>query len=63
VIYKDKLQTYKKKLVGIIRRHFGQQATKETKLRLRSITDESALKFGSAAWVMKDSDEQTPEAS
>jgi hypothetical protein len=60
VIDEDKLQTYNK-LSGVIRRHFGQQATKETKLRIHSITDKAALKFGSEAWVLKESDEQTLE--
>jgi hypothetical protein len=57
VIYDDKLQIYNK-LSGVIRRHFGQQATTETKLRIHSITDKAALKFGSEAWVLKESDEK-----
>jgi hypothetical protein len=44
-------------------RQFRQQATKGTKLRIHSITGKAALKFGSEAWVLKESDEQTLEAS
>ena len=61
-IKESKLQTYNK-LSGVIRRQFGQQATKETKLKIHSITGTAALKFGSKAWVPKESDEQTLEAS
>jgi len=38
---------------GAIRRHFGKQMNKETKLRIRNITAKAALKFGSEAWVLK----------
>ena len=36
-----------------IRRHFGKQMNKETKLRIHNITAKAALKFGSEAWVLK----------
>jgi len=42
----DKLQTYNK-LNGTIRRHFGKEMNKETKLRIHNITAKAALKFGS----------------
>ena len=45
----DKLQTYNK-INGAIRRHFGKQMNKETKLRIHIITAKAALKFGSEAW-------------
>ena len=48
----DKLQTYNK-INGTIRRHFGKQMNKETKLRIHNITAKAALKFGSEAWVLK----------
>ena len=48
----DKLQTYNK-INGVIRRHFGKQMNKETKLRIHNITAKAALKFGSEAWVLK----------
>jgi hypothetical protein len=38
----DKLQAYNK-LHGIIGRHFGKQVTKETKLRIHSITQKSTV--------------------
>ena len=44
----DKLQTYNK-INGAIRRHFGKQINKETKLRIHNITAKAALKFGSEA--------------
>jgi len=47
-----KFQTYNE-INGIIRRHFGKQMNKETKLRIRNITTKAALKFGSEAWVLK----------
>ena len=40
----DKLQTYNK-INGAIRRHFGKQMNKETKLRIHNITAKAALKF------------------
>jgi hypothetical protein len=40
-------------LLGTIRRHFGKQLTKKTKLRLHNITAKAALIFGSEAWVLK----------
>ena len=48
----DKLQTHNK-INGAIRRHFGKQMNKETKLRIHNITVKAALKFGSEAWVLK----------
>jgi hypothetical protein len=45
--HKDKLQTCNKK--GDIRRHFGKQMNKETKLRIHNITAKAASKFGSKA--------------
>ena len=47
----DKLQTYNK-INGAIRRHFGKQMNKETKLRIHNITARAALKFRSEAWVL-----------
>jgi len=44
----DKLQTYNK-INGVIRRHFGKQMNKETKLRTHNISATAALKFGSEA--------------
>jgi hypothetical protein len=58
----DKIQTYNK-INGVIRRHFGKQMTKETKLRMHNITAKAALKVGSEAWVLKKRDEQRPEAA
>jgi hypothetical protein len=59
---KDKTQTYNK-TNGVIRRHFGKQLTKETKLRIHKITAKAALKCGSEAWVLKKRDEQRLEAA
>jgi hypothetical protein len=53
----DKLQTYNK-INGAVRRHFGKQMSKETKLRTHNITAKAALKFGSDAWVLKKREEQ-----
>jgi len=58
----DKLQTYNK-INGVIRRHFGKQMTKETKLRIHNMTAKAALKFGSEVWVLKKRDEQRLEAA
>jgi predicted SPOUT superfamily RNA methylase MTH1 len=44
----DKIQTYNKSN-GVIRRHFGKQMTKETKLRIHNITAKAALTFGNEA--------------
>jgi len=44
----EKLQTYNK-INGAIRRHFGKQMNKETKVRIHNITAKAALKFGSEA--------------
>ena len=35
------------KINGAIRRHFGKQINKETKLRIHNITAKATLKFGS----------------
>ena len=58
----DKLQTYNK-INGAIRRHFGKQMNKETKLRIHNITAKAALKFGSEAWVLKKREEQHLETA
>jgi len=46
-----------------MRRHFGRQMTKETKLRLHNITAKAALKFGSEVWVLKKRNKQSLEAT
>ena len=51
------------KINGPIRRHFGKQMNKETKLRIYNITAKAALKFGSEAWVLKKREEQRLEAA
>jgi len=51
------------KINGDIRRHFGKQTNKETKLRIHNITAKAALKFGSEAWVLKKREEQRLEAA
>ena len=53
----DKLQTYNK-IKRAIRRHFGKQMNKETKLGIHNITAKAALKFGSEAWVLRKRQEQ-----
>ena len=58
----DKLQTYNK-INGAIRRYFGKQMNKETKLIIHNITAKAALKFGSEAWVLKKREEQRLEAA
>ena len=58
----DKLQTYKK-INGDIRRNFGKQMNKETKLRIHNITAKATLKFGSEAWVPKKREEQRLETA
>ena len=50
-------------LMGAIRRHFGKQINKETKLIIHNITAKVALKFGSEAWVLKKREEQRLEAA
>jgi len=47
-----KLQTYYK-INGAIRRRFGKQMNKETKLRIHNITAKAGLKFGSEVEVLK----------
>jgi len=51
------------KINGVIRRHFGKQMNKETKLRIHNITAKAALKFGCEAWVLKKREEQRLEAA
>ena len=46
-----------------MRRHFGKQINKETKLRIHNITAKAALKFGSEGWVLKKREEQRLEAA
>jgi len=46
-----------------IRRHFGKQMNKETKLRIHNITAKAALKFGSEGWVLRKREEQRLEAA
>ena len=58
----DKLQTYNK-IHGAIRRNFGKQMNKETKLRIHNITAKAALKFGSEVWVLKKREEQRLEVA
>jgi len=58
----DKLQTYNK-INGAMRRHFGKQMNKETKLRIHNITAKAVLKFGSEAWALKEREEQRLEAA
>ena len=58
----DKLQTYNK-INRTIRRHFGKQMNKETKLRIHNITAKEALKFRSEVWVLKKREEQRLEAA
>jgi hypothetical protein len=54
---------YRHTINGITRRHFGKEMTKARKLRIRSLTENVTLKFGSEAWVMKIGDEQRLEAT
>ena len=58
----DKLQTYNK-INGAIRRHFGKQINKETKLRIHNITAKAPLKFGNEAWVLKKREEKHLETA
>jgi len=51
------------KINGAIRRYFGKQMDKETKLRIHNITAKAALNFGSEAWVLKKREEQRLEAA
>ena len=56
------MQTYNK-INRVIRRHYGKQVNKETKLRIHNITAKAALKFGSEAWVLRKREEQRLEAA
>ena len=57
------LQTYNK-INGDIRRHFGKQMNKETKIIIiHNITAKAAFKFGIEAWVLKKREEQRLEAA
>ena len=58
----DKLQIYNK-INRAIRRHFGKQMNKETKLRIHNITAKEALKFGSEAWIRRKREEQPLKAA
>jgi len=58
----DKPQTYNK-INGAIRRHFGKQMSKYTKLRIHNITAKAALKFGSEVWVLNKREEQRLEVA
>ena len=58
-----KLSAIKQIINGAIRRHFGKQKDKETKLRIHNITAKEALKFGGEAWVLKKREEQRLEAA
>ena len=58
----DKLQTHNK-INGAIRRHFGKQMNKETKLSIHNLTVKAALKFVSEPWVLKKREEQRLEAA
>ena len=58
----DKLQTFNK-INEAIRRHFGKQMNKETKLRTHNITAKAALKFGSKAWVLEEREERCLKAA
>jgi hypothetical protein len=51
------------KINGIVRRHFGKQMTKETKLRIHNITATVTVKFGSEAWAMKKRDRTQTKAA
>ena len=51
------------KISGAIKRHFGKQVNKETKLIIHNITAKAALKFGSEAWVLKKREERRLEAA
>jgi hypothetical protein len=50
--------SYRHKINGVMRRYFGKQMTRRRKLKIRSDTDKAALKFGSAVWVLKETQEQ-----
>ena len=56
------MQTYNK-INGAIRRHFGKQMNKETKLSIHNLTVKAALKFVSEPWVLKKREEQRLEAA
>jgi hypothetical protein len=46
-----------------MRRHFGKQMNKETKLRIHNITAKAALKFESDAWILTKTKEKGLEAT
>ena len=46
-----------------MRRYFVKQMNKGTKLRIHSVTDKMALKFGSEVWVLKETEEKRLEAT
>ena len=51
------------KINGTLRRNFGKQMNKETKLRIHNITANAALKFGSEVSVLKKREEQRLEVA
>ena len=61
ILYNEKLKY--NKINGAIRRHFGKQMNKETKLKIHNITAKAALKFGSEAWALKKREEPRLEAA
>jgi hypothetical protein len=60
--FENKLQTYNK-INGVIRRQFGIQMNKETKLRIHNITASAAMKFASEGWVLKKREEKRSEGA
>jgi len=46
-----------------MRRHFGKQMNKETKIRIYNFTAKTALEFGCEAWVLKKREEKLLEAA
>jgi hypothetical protein len=46
-----------------MRRYFGEQMNKGTKLIIHNITAKAALKFGSEAWVLNKREEQRLKAA
>jgi len=64
IFIKASLQNQKdNKINGDIRKHFGKQMNKETKLRIHNITAKATLKLGSDAWVLKKREEQHLETA
>jgi len=63
MIYSNNNKRTYNKINGVIRRHFGKQMTKGTKLGIHNMTAKAALKFGSEVWVLKKRDELGSEAA